>query len=473
MNVGLIQVAATELVSGVSGESEERIRELFEQAALCAPCVLFIDEIDSISANRKNASKDMERRIVAQLLTSLDDLPKLEGGDQVLVIGATNRADSLDPSLRRVGRFDQEICLGIPDRDARSEILRIICKKLRLESFFDFDLIATLTPGFVGADLLALATRAGLLAIKKLLQSKQEHALVESATKVDKPSSNVSTDMNLEDGIFMHIDTELSQHKHDDEEVANSPSTVEPMDIGNVSKENENQNSKDVAASSDDATTPNNASNDNQNDSSSKAATPSNADDSKSAADDKNDETMKNTEATASDSAAEKNSADKKDVSPDASMAIDASTNETLGEALLKNNAIKDRMGLDVMFKWLSHQDTLVTEEDLNDLYVTIDNFKEAVKLVQPSAKREGFITVPDVTWNDIGSLRDIREELNLAILAPVKFPNRLKILGINAPSGVLLCGPPGTILFFFFCQYFCLNFHFKLHSFHCKKRLR
>lgn len=147
MNVGLIQVAATELVSGVSGESEERIRDLFEQAALCAPCVLFIDEIDSISANRKNASKDMERRIVAQLLTSLDDLPKLDGGDQVLVIGATNRADSLDPSLRRVGRFDQEICLGIPDRDARCEILRIICKSLKLESYFDFDLIASLTPG--------------------------------------------------------------------------------------------------------------------------------------------------------------------------------------------------------------------------------------------------------------------------------------------------------------------------------------
>lgn len=103
----------TGLISGVSGETEERIRELFEQAALCSPCVLFMDEIDSISADRKNASKDMERRIVAQLLASLDNLPRKDGGDQVIVIGATNRADSLDPSLRRIGRFDQEVCLGM------------------------------------------------------------------------------------------------------------------------------------------------------------------------------------------------------------------------------------------------------------------------------------------------------------------------------------------------------------------------
>lgn len=446
LNIGLIQVAATELVSGVSGESEERIRELFEQAALCAPCVLFIDEIDSISANRKNASKDMERRIVAQLLTSLDDLPKLDGGDRVLVIGATNRADSLDPSLRRVGRFDQEICLGIPDRDARSEILRIICKKLRLESFFDFDLIATLTPGFVGADLLALATRAGLLAIKKLLQSKQEHALMESATKVDKPSSTVSTDVNLEDGIFMQIDTELPQHKNDDEEVASSPNAIEPMDIANASKDPENPNSKDVSPNASIASNDNNQTKPNA-----KGATTNPDEPTTNSVNAENDEAAKNAEEKeASDGASEANPAAKVDDNSDVTpMAVETSTNETLGEALLKNDAIKDRMSLDVMFKWLSHQDNLVTDEDLNDLYVTLDNFKEAVKLVQPSAKREGFITVPDVTWNDIGSLRDIREELNLAILAPVKFPQRLKVLGINAPSGVLLCGPPGKIFYY------------------------
>lgn len=143
----LVEVPATELIAGVSGESEERIREVFEQAAALAPCVLFIDEIDAISSNRLNASKDMERRIVSQLLNSLDNLSKLPFGDQVLVIGATNRTDALDPALRRVGRFDHEISLGIPDREARCDILRIISKNLKLELPFDFEEMAKLTPG--------------------------------------------------------------------------------------------------------------------------------------------------------------------------------------------------------------------------------------------------------------------------------------------------------------------------------------
>lgn len=162
-----MEVPATELVAGVSGESEERIREVFEQAAVLSPCVLFIDEIDAISSNRLNAQKDMERRIVAQLLSSLDNLPKLEGGDGVLVIGATNRPDVLDPALRRVGRFDQEISLGIPDREARAEILKIICRNMKIEQSIDFDELAKLTPGYVGADLLALVTRAATTAIKR------------------------------------------------------------------------------------------------------------------------------------------------------------------------------------------------------------------------------------------------------------------------------------------------------------------
>ncbi len=147
----MIEVSATELIAGVSGESEERIREVFEQAASFAPCVLFIDEIDAISSNRQMAQKDMERRIVAQLLQSFDNLSKTEYGDQILVIGATNRPDSLDPSLRRVSRFDHEICLGIPDRKARVEILKIITKSMKLDGEFDYEEMATLTPGFVGA----------------------------------------------------------------------------------------------------------------------------------------------------------------------------------------------------------------------------------------------------------------------------------------------------------------------------------
>ena len=109
LQLPFIKVAAPEVVSGVSGDSERKIRDLLEQAAANAPCVLFIDEIDSITPKRENAQKEMERRIVAQLLTCMDELGKKEC--QVVVIGATNRPDSLDPALRRAGRFDREIAI--------------------------------------------------------------------------------------------------------------------------------------------------------------------------------------------------------------------------------------------------------------------------------------------------------------------------------------------------------------------------
>ncbi|KAB0401699.1 hypothetical protein E2I00_017033 [Balaenoptera physalus] len=123
LDLPILKVAATEIVSGVSGESEQKLRELFEQAVSNAPCIFFIDEIDAITPKREVASKDMERRIVAQLLTCMDDLNNMAATARVLVIGATNRPDSLDPALRRAGRFDREICLGIPDEASReSEI---------------------------------------------------------------------------------------------------------------------------------------------------------------------------------------------------------------------------------------------------------------------------------------------------------------------------------------------------------------
>ncbi|KAF0722997.1 hypothetical protein AaE_009906, partial [Aphanomyces astaci] len=119
-------VSAPEIVSGMSGESEQKVRELFEQAIANAPSIIFIDEIDAITPKRENSSRGMEKRIVAQLLTSTDTL-NLEntGGKPVLIIGATNRPNDLDPALRRAGRFDREICLGIPDEPSRERILRV------------------------------------------------------------------------------------------------------------------------------------------------------------------------------------------------------------------------------------------------------------------------------------------------------------------------------------------------------------
>lgn len=120
LDVPIINVASTEMVSGISGESEGKIRDVFKRACSHSPCVLFLDEIDAITPKRETASREMERRIVAQLLSCLDELNRNKDV-QVLVIGATNRPDSLDPALRRAGRFDREIRMGIPDERAREE----------------------------------------------------------------------------------------------------------------------------------------------------------------------------------------------------------------------------------------------------------------------------------------------------------------------------------------------------------------
>uniref|UniRef100_A0A9L0TN79 Nuclear valosin-containing protein-like n=1 Tax=Equus caballus TaxID=9796 RepID=A0A9L0TN79_HORSE len=304
LDLPILKVAATEVVSGVSGESEQKLRELFEQAVSNAPCILFIDEIDAITPKREVASKDMERRIVAQLLTCMDDLNNAAATARVLVIGATNRPDSLDPALRRAGRFDREICLGIPDEASRERILQTLCRKLRLPDTFHFRHLAHLTPGFVGADLMALCREAAMCAVHRVLMKLQE------------------------------------QQKKDPE-----------------------------------------------------------------------------TEGLPSEGGREE-------------RAGTEPTSETQDE-------LQRLLGL------LRNQDPL-SEEQLQGLCIELNDFIVALSSVQPSAKREGFVTVPNVTWADIGALEDIREELTMAILAPVRNPDQFKALGLVTPAGVLLAGPPG-----------------------------
>lgn len=391
LDVLLIEVPATELVAGVSGESEERIREIFEQAASFAPCVLFIDEIDSISSNRLTAQKDMERRIVSQLLSSLDNLAKLKFGDQVLVIGATNRQDSLDPALRRVGRFDHEISLGIPDRDSRAQILQIISRNLKLERPFNFDEMASLTPGYVGADLLALATRAASTAIKRIITEKEMLSLEESMTKESKPIETLEKVVNIDDdSLLMEVDNETNN-------------TV-VTEVNNLEEVVVDKSSLTV-----------------------EVATGSEAED------------------TANKVAQEITETPKEQV-PEISMDTEETLKqkENLSEVIVNQPKLKLCLTLDNMIKWLQDDVQPMSDEELDKLAITRNDFLDAVKHVQPSAKREGFITVPDVTWDDIGSLQDIRSELKLAILAPVKFPEKLLKLGLQTPSGVLLCGPPG-----------------------------
>ncbi|MBE6504773.1 MAG: CDC48 family AAA ATPase [Methanobrevibacter sp.] len=256
-----ILINGPEIMSKYVGGSEENLREYFEEAEANSPSIIFIDELDAIAPKREETNGETERRTVAQLLTLMDGL-KSRG--QVVVIGATNRPDSLDPALRRPGRFDREIEIGVPDADERREVLEIHTRNMPIEEDVDLNKLANTTHGFVGADLESLCKEAAMRVVRRI----------------------------------------LPEIKTDDDEI--------PEDV-------------------------------------------------------------------------------------------------------------------------------------LKKIIVTKDDFKSALKEIQPSALREVLVQVPDVKWDDVGGLDDAKQELKEAVEWPLKYPENFQKLGIKPPKGVLLYGIPGT----------------------------
>ncbi|KAI8092885.1 P-loop containing nucleoside triphosphate hydrolase protein [Halteromyces radiatus] len=334
LQVPFINISAPSIVSGMSGESEKKIRDVFEDAKASAPCLLFIDEIDAITPKRETAQREMERRIVAQLLTCMDDLSwEKTNNKPVMIIGATNRPDSLDAALRRAGRFDREISMGVPDEKAREKILSVLSGKLRLEGDFDFAELAKATPGYVGADLQALITTA---------DETSATDLVTSITNANEQGENGTNS----------ITTTMGQET----------TTLQPSII------------------------------------------PNNTDDNKTTTEDKAIKT-------------------------------------TTVEEFESQSALEQLRAISEFIQ--SHKEPL-SPAQLESLAITQDDFKIALTKVQPSSKREGFATVPDVSWDDIGALQYVRDELRMAVVEPINHPEFFERVGITSPAGVLLWGPPG-----------------------------
>mgnify|MGYP000244713950 FL=1 len=254
-------ISGPEIMSKYYGESEEKLREVFEEASEEAPAIIFMDELDSIAPKREEAGGDVERRVVAQLLSLMDGL---EERGEVVVIGATNRVDAIDPALRRGGRFDREIEVGVPDRDGRKEILQVHTRNMPLVDEIDLDEYAENTHGFVGADLESLAKESAM------------HALRRIRPELDLESDEIDADV-------------------------------------------------------------------------------------------------------------------------------------------------------------------------LNSIQVTESDFKEAMKGIEPSALREVFVEVPDVSWEQVGGLEDTKERLRETIQWPLEYPEVFEELDMQAAKGVLMYGPPGT----------------------------
>lgn len=300
LGVPFVEIAGPSVVSGMSGESEKQIRDRFDEARELAPCLIFIDEIDVIAPKRESSQSQMEKRIVAQLLISMDSLAienKGNNGKPVIVLAATNRPDTLDPALRRGGRFDTEINMGVPNEPMREVILRTQTRNTPLSEDVDFPRLAKMTPGFVGADLRDLVGKAATWSM-----DKYQDALIKQA---------------------------------------------ETMDGG---------------------------------------------------------------------------------------MDLDGSDVQTV----LNVDQLWDRLVKRA-------KDTDMAEpEGYDETIIPMEAFLSVLPTITPSSKREGFATIPDTTWEDIGALKTIREELQTAIVEPIKFPDLYAQVGISSPTGVLLWGPPG-----------------------------
>ena len=165
-NAHFTSINGPEIISKYYGESEKQLREIFDDAANNAPAIVFVDEIDSICPKREDVSGEVERRVVAQMLTLMDGM---QGRDNVIVIGATNRRDAMDPALRRPGRFDREIEIGVPDREGRKEILDVHTRQMPIADDFDVEWVLENSYGFVGADLAALVRESAMKALHRYL----------------------------------------------------------------------------------------------------------------------------------------------------------------------------------------------------------------------------------------------------------------------------------------------------------------
>lgn len=165
-----LTINGPEIVSKWYGQSEQNLRKIFKEAEENAPAIIFIDEIDAIAPKREEVTGEVERRMVSQLLTLMDGL---EARGKVIVIAATNRVNAIDPALRRPGRFDREIEMGVPDKKGRKEVMQIHTRNMPLEKDVDLDKIAEVTYGFVGADLAALCKEAAMHVLRRVLPEVQ------------------------------------------------------------------------------------------------------------------------------------------------------------------------------------------------------------------------------------------------------------------------------------------------------------
>ncbi len=347
-----------EIMSKFYGQSEENLRKTFEEAERNAPSIIFIDEIDAIAPKREEVHGEVERRVVSQLLTLMDGL---KGRGKVIVIGATNRPDSIDPALRRPGRFDREIEIGVPDRNGRKEILQIHTRGMPLYNW-DFEVAME-----------ELVERIRKFGGKEIEEIKEEiekdrsilEKIVNEMGNVEQPELNGFE--NYKEALLKNLERKDKKLKEIGEIL---------IEAGIISEDYRE--------------------------------------------------------------AVKKASIQKM---------IDYLADVTHGFVGADLAALAREAAMNALRRYLPEidLDKPIPTEVLRKMVVTMKDFREALKSIEPSALREVLVEIPKVRWDDIGGLHDVKQRLREAVEWPLKNPKVFKRMGIRPPKGILLYGPPGT----------------------------
>ncbi len=373
-NSNFILINGPEIMSKFYGESEANLRKKFEDAEKNAPSIIFIDEIDAIATSREEAKGEVERRVVAQLLTIMDGL-KSRG--KVVVIAATNMPNALDPALRRPGRFDRELEISPPSKEGRLNILKIHTRGMPL--------MGTFYPKTF-----------------KLVFENELKKRIKDMGKADTPAEQAQ--LKSAESLL----TVFEQNRFDFDELCKALNTLD--------RDQHVFNSKDPAKKILDIV---------------KKATELHAQFSQLFALDKDLSILVKVQQAGMDADLEE---------------IASNTHGFVGADL---SALSKETAMVVLRKVLPDialdKEEAIPQDILDKLKLRKEDFEEALKVVRPSALREVLIEVPNVHWDDVGGLKDVKQNLIEAVEWPLKMPEAFTRMGVRPPKGILLYGPPGT----------------------------
>ncbi len=422
-----ISIAGPEVISKYYGESEQRLREIFDEAEENAPSIIFIDELDSIAPKRENVSGEVERRVVAQLLTMMDGL---EERGQVVVIGATNRLDAIDQALRRPGRFDREIEIGVPSESDRQEILKIHTKRMPLEGD-EHLLLKTAELKRIRDELKNIENEEKSI-ISLLKENSDENLRLEANLKSlgNAISKNQENSKKLKTTLNALTETEIETESESEQDqeiiIAKRESAREKCaqaGYESIRLENEYEIVKTSLTG---------------------------IDTEKSVLEEKladRKEKIRNISACEEVSQKEISSLEE-DVKKNREKLIKELSVRTTGFVGADLAALAREAAMRTLRRYLPDIDIDVEEipqETLESMKISVSDFRDTLREMNPSAMREVFLEVSHLVWDDIGGLEKEKEEVREAVEYPLTRAEQFENLGIEPPKGVLLYGPPGT----------------------------